>query len=412
MPGSLREQIGRIAALDGMRGAAVLWVVAFHYVGFRGPTGDPWIAALASVPVLDRLVRNGYLGVDLFFLLSGFLLALPWCLNARANRPAPAARDFYARRIRRIVPAYYIQLFLLFALVMPLLHGRGYWKSDLYVDLWNAVAHALFIHNSTPLTASSLNANGALWSLAVEVQFYALLPLVVPLVVRAPRAMLAAAIGLTLWWQWGARHGLQPLVDMQLALGAHWHWSEEIVRYLLTMQLPEYAAQFTLGMVLARAWVALRDDAAPRWLPRVLAPGALAAAGLLWWSLAGSGAIAPEHARLVAALALGVLLFVAAASHRPAVQALLGRGPLAFAGRISYSAYLYHVPLLLLWNKYARGIDGWLALPAFTTLLACVAWLSWRYVEQRFLGNASRTRAIADRERGEDREDLQRGHAP
>jgi len=362
--------------------------------------------------VLDRLVRNGYLGVDLFFLLSGFLLALPWFLHARAGRTAPSARGFYARRARRIVPAYYVQLVLLFVLVMPLLHGRGYWKSDLYVDLWNAVAHALFIHNTTPLTGGSLNANGALWTLAVEAQFYALMPLVVPRVARAPRWMLAAAIALTLWWQWGARHDLRPLVDLQLALGAHWHWSEEIVRYLLTMQLPEYAAQFVLGMVLGRAWLGLRDGSAPHWLPRALLPAAVAALVLLWGSLAWSGGIAPEHARLLAALALGILLLAAAASMRPAVRALLGRGPLAFAGRVSYSAYLYHVPLLLVWNEYARGMDGWLALPAFATLLACVAWLSWRYVEQRFLREGSGARAIPHRERGEDGEDLEQRHAP
>ena len=412
MRDGVRDEVGRIPALDGMRGIAVLWVVAFHYIGFRQQLGDPWIAALARVTELDRIVRNGYLGVDLFFLLSGFLLALPWFLHARAGRPPPSARGFYERRVRRIVPAYYVQLVLLFVLVMPLLHGRSYWKSDLWVYLWNAVAHGLFIQNTTPLTGGSMNANGALWTLAVEVQFYVLMPLMVPLVVRAPRVVLAVALAITLWWQWAVQHDLRLLVDAQLALGAHWHWSEEIVRYLLTMQLPGYVAHFALGMVLGRAWLALRDGAAPRWLRALLGPAAIAAPVVVWLALAHSGGFEPGHARLVAAAALGVLLLGAAASDARAVRAVLGRGPLAFAGRVSYSAYLYHVPLLLIWNAWAKDVDGRLALPAFMTLLAAVSWLSWRYVEQPFLRSGSVARTVPDRERGEDREDLQERHAP
>jgi peptidoglycan/LPS O-acetylase OafA/YrhL len=69
------------------------------------------------------------------------------------GQPAPSAREFYGRRVRRIVPAYYAQLVLLFAIVVPLLRGWDYWKSDLYVYLYNLVAHATFLHNTTPLSS-------------------------------------------------------------------------------------------------------------------------------------------------------------------------------------------------------------------------------------------------------------------
>ncbi|HXZ47918.1 MAG TPA: hypothetical protein VEG27_02805, partial [Usitatibacter sp.] len=94
---------------------------------------------------------------------------------------------------------------------------------------------------------------------------------------------------------------------------------------------------------------------------------------------------APEALRPLAALALGALLYLAATSRSPVVLALLGRGPLAHAGRVSYSAYLYHLPLLALSNAFARDWSGPLALPAFAALLFAVAWVSWRYVEQPFL---------------------------
>jgi peptidoglycan/LPS O-acetylase OafA/YrhL len=55
---------------------------------------------------------------------------------------------------------------------------------------------------------------------------------------------------------------------------------------------------------------------------------------------------------------------------------VLSRGPLAFLGRVSYSAYLYHLPLLLLWNAYARSVPSWLSLPAYLALLLAVSWLS------------------------------------
>jgi peptidoglycan/LPS O-acetylase OafA/YrhL len=387
----VRDEIGYIAPLAGVRGLAVLWVIAFHWVVLRGAAGiaDPWIEALRAVPPLDALARNGYLGVDLFFLLSGFLLALPWYAHGRRGAPAPSARSFYLRRIRRIVPAYYLQLLLLFTLVMPLLHGRKYWRSDVWVDLWNGVAHGLFLHNTTPLTSGSLGANGALWTLAIEAQFYLLLPLAMPLFVRMPWRTAAIAIAAALAWQWDAAHDMRPVIDAYLSLGAHWRWPEAKVREVLAIQLPAFAAHFTLGIVLARAWLARRD--------REAGPGdamsrlgiAIAAALLLAASLAGGLAIPAAFARMPAMVALAMLLWLAATARGRFAISVLGGGPLAFAGRVSYSAYLYHFPLLLLWNLYARGLEGWLALPAYLALLGAVAWTSWRWVEQPFITSAS-----------------------
>ena len=385
MSEGVRAEVGYIAPVEGLRGVAVLWVVAFHYVTVRGPVaaGDPWIAALGRVPALDALVRNGYLGVDLFFLISGFLLALPWFAHARSAAPAPSTAAFYARRVRRIVPAYYLQLVMLFALVMPLLHGRGYWRSDLWVDLWNAAAHALFLQNTTPLTSGSLGVNGALWTLAVEAQFYLLLPLAAPLFVRAPLRALAASALASLLWAWAAAHGFRGLVEAMRAAGSHWQWTEETVRRLLAMQLPQFLGHFALGIVLGRAWLMRRTGAQPTRIRLARAFAALAALVLLYAAVTRTAA--PEALRPLAALALGALLYLAATSRSPVVLALLGRGPLAHAGRVSYSAYLYHLPLLALSNAFARDWSGPLALPAFAALLFAVAWVSWRYVEQPFL---------------------------
>ena len=383
----VREEIGYIAPIEGLRGVAVLWVVAFHYVVLRAGAGidDPWIGLLRKAPALEALALNGYLGVDLFFLISGFLLALPWFAHARQGLAPPCAAAFYLRRARRIVPAYYLQLLFLFALVMPLLHGRKYWRSDLYVDLWNVAAHGLFLHNTTPLTSGSLGANGALWTLAVEAQFYLLLPLVAPLFVRMPLRAFAAACAIALAWQWDTVHDLRILVEALLALGSHWRWPEPKVREVLAIQLPAFAAHFALGILLGRAWLA-RSERAAGGTERAARFGAtLLALAVLVVSALGILRAPKEFARMPSALALALLLGLAATSRAGLAWRALAGGPLAFAGRVSYSAYLYHFPLLLLWNLYAPGFPGALALPAYLALLFAIAWASWRYVEQPFL---------------------------
>lgn len=383
----VRAEAGSVPSLDGMRGIAVLWVVMFHYVAVGDASRDPWIQAIGAVPLVDAVVRNGYLGVDLFFLISGFLLALPWFVHAAAGEEPPAARDFYLRRVRRIVPAYYVQLALLFVLLIPLLRGWDYWKRDLYVILWNAVAHAGFLQLTSPLTSGTLAVNGALWTLAIEAQYYLLLPLLAPLLARAPIRAVAAAFAIAIAWQWQARHGFDAWIAQQMRWGAHWRWTEETVRHLQLTQLPSYLGHFALGSLLGLAWLRWRDRVARLrpWL-------ALAAAGafaLLLLAVSTREAIAGEQTWIVTTLALGTLL-LAAACGGPMARALLDRGPLAFVGRVSYSAYLYHLPLLLLWNARSPWQATAASAPAYLAVMLLAAWLSWRFVEQPFIrrGNA------------------------
>jgi peptidoglycan/LPS O-acetylase OafA/YrhL len=309
MAEDVRSEVGYIAPLEGLRGVAVLLVISFHYVVLReGAFDDPWIAGISSIEAVNRTVHHGYLGVDLFFVISGFLLALPWFVHALDGRAPPSTAAFYRRRLRRIVPAYYVQMAALFVIVLPLLHGWAYWRSDLYVYALNAGAHALFLQNLTPLTSASMGVNGALWTLAVEAQFYLLLPLAAPLFVRRSALMLS------------------------LSVVVSWVWRLTFDSDFLRAQLPAYLGHFALGIVLGRAWLARRDRAS-------------------------------ALARMA--------------------RAALGRGPLAFAGRVSYSAYLYHLPLLYLWNRYAT-FHGWLSLPLYLAVLLALSWLSWRHIEQRF----------------------------
>jgi peptidoglycan/LPS O-acetylase OafA/YrhL len=382
---SVRSEVGHIAPMDGVRGIAVLWVVLFHVVALRGTLDDPWARFLGAFDPLRSIAGAGYLGVDLFFLISGFLLTLPWFVHAAKGAPPPSAREFYARRFWRIAPAYYVQLVALFVIVLPLLKGATYWRSDLYVYIWNFFAHAAFLHNTTPLTSGSMEVNGPLWTLAVEAQYYALLPLAALAFVRAPLAALVVSVAVAVLWQLSARYDLDALVAAQMALGEHWHWTEPVVRKLLQAQLPSYLAHFALGIVLGRAWLSWRSrahSAAERAMLHVALAISLAA---LYWFVAVDGRVLGDYSWLVPAVSLAAFLFWAAASEGRITRDVLGRGPLAFTGRVSYSMYLYHVPLLLLWNAYAGFIPRWVSLPLYLAALFALSWLSWCGVEQPFL---------------------------
>jgi peptidoglycan/LPS O-acetylase OafA/YrhL len=375
----VRAEVGRIPAVDGVRGIAVLWVIVFHCFVLR--PDDPWILAIKS-SVFEPIVRNGYLGVDLFFIISGFLLAMPWFVHANAGHEAPSLRKFYARRFWRIAPAYYVQLAFLFIVVLPLVRGPAYWRSDMWVYLYTAVAHALFLHNTTPLTSGSMGVNGALWTLSVEVQFYLLLPVLMPLFVRWPKTMFIACLAFAEYWGLATHLDMDWLVGAELSFGHVWGWPESIVRYLLIHQLPAYFGHFALGIVMGRAWLLHRAHPTPAWALDTIA---LMGAVLLYWTLAINGGLLGGESWVLRPLALGALLYWAASRGGPFVDRLLARGALAAAGRVSYSAYLYHLPLLILANQYLVGAPAWLVIPVYLATTAAISWLSWRYVEQRFL---------------------------
>jgi peptidoglycan/LPS O-acetylase OafA/YrhL len=375
----VRSEVGLIPALQGVRGVALLWVIAFHYRVLRDAAGDPWVEALQRLPLADAVIRNGYLGVDLFFLLSGFLLTLPWLLHQANGQPPPGARDFYLRRVRRIVPAYYVHLVLLFVVALPALRGFAYWRQDFFVVVWNGIAHGLFIHNTSPLTSGSMGLNGALWTLAIEAQFYLLLPLLARLLVRRPWLWAAVASGIAALWRYAAAHDLEPIVRMYATLGAHWGGPEDVIRQVLATQQPAYLAHFALGSVLGHLWLERRARP-PATLERVaLLAGSVAALVALALFLGGR-ATWGEHTWIVTTAGLAMLLYAASRGDGIFVRAVMSRGVLAWIGKVSYSGYLYHLPVLLIGIKTWPGSAPAL-LPGYLLATALLAWVSWRYVE-------------------------------
>ena len=169
----MREAPGKqyIAAADFLRVFAVGLVACFHI--WQQSWLDPGFRVFGVYVDLQRIIRRGYMGVDLMLLLSGFLLYLPVARAARRGEPMPDARDFYARRLRRILPSYLAAI--LIALGFTFIYGPDWGSAPRALDL---LAHLTFTHTFWRGTYIWTSLNVGLWTLAVEMQFYFIFPLV------------------------------------------------------------------------------------------------------------------------------------------------------------------------------------------------------------------------------------------
>lgn len=318
----------RLPALDALRAIGSVAVVA-HHVGFHTGVSlnSQWGTWLARMDV----------GVAIFFVLSGFLLFRPWASSAAAGRPRPGVRRYFWRRALRILPAYWLTVSVCL-IVLP--QNRPASAGD-----W--LRHLTFTQIYQP---DQLRAGlGQTWSLATEVVFYLVLPLVAVLAVgrtwRPVRTLVIAAGGTLMTAGWLILMGF-GVIDTAVH----------------TMWLPSYAAWFCGGMVLAVAHVALQTGTGPAAL-RVLDD--LAAAPVACWSAAaGLLAIAttpiagpldlaePTAAefavKLTLYLAVGILIMIPVAfgERKTRVHQAFGSASARWLGLVSYGLFLWH-PLVI-----------------------------------------------------------------
>jgi peptidoglycan/LPS O-acetylase OafA/YrhL len=358
-----------VPALDGLRGVAVLLVLTFHFAHIGGAGGAVERALLGAT-------RAGWAGVDLFFVLSGFLIT-GILLDARGGQGY--FRAFYARRVLRIFPLHYAYLAVLF-LVLPLLLPAVDVRRDTQGWLWSYLGNVLFAReggfHASPFT-------GHFWSLAVEEQFYLLWPLVVWLLPRRRLALLC--LGLVA----GA---------FALRFAIHRTTFNATAAYVLT---PARMDALGMGALVA---VAVRE---PTWWPRArrAAPGVLAAAaaavGAVWARqgglFGGDPAVQVWAFGPLAAGFAAVLVLALDGAGSPAFTRGLSWRPLRTAGKYGYGLYVLHYPAFLALE--AAGItSGVLAgrlggrvagIAAFVALAGAVsfagAWLSWHALEKHFL---------------------------
>lgn len=339
------------AEIDGLRAIAVLPVILFH----------------AGVTQLS----GGYVGVDIFFVISGFLIT--GILSREIEGGNFSLLGFYERRARRILPALFVVLAttsVLGALILLPYELEFLGRSLIAVVFF--VSNVLFWQESNYFAASAeFNPLLHTWSLGVEEQYYILFP-----------------IFLWMVWRW-RKKSVVPLIGLLTVL------SFGLAEYLST-EMP--SANFYL--LPTRAWELLAGSLAALYLlhrPTLTghladAVGVLGLAGILVSIFAYDAATRfPSAWTLVPVL--GTVGILVSASPQTWVGKLLSYRPFVGIGLISYSAYLWHQPLF----AFARILDTeqhpstWeMLLLALLSLI--LAWLSWRFVEQPFRRKEAFTR--------------------
>ena len=355
----------RLPALDGLRGIAILLVLFLHFgqFGHGLPAPDVFIDKL-----FIRLARTGWLGVDLFFVLSGFLITGILCDTKGTAR---YFRQFYARRVLRIFPLYYAAL-ALFLVILPAFLPNHWVLRDLKSD---AFWYWTYLYNikvaATGFQPSS--ALGHFWSLAVEEQFYLVWPVIV---LWLSRKQLIVACGIAIVAALACRLALSVTEFVVLPDV----WMPARMDALAVGAFIAIMVRQTRGLAIMRRW------AAPIAIAAVIPLGVL---------------LRYNIALLTVAHTLGALLFGAilvlclAASPRSTVARAMGSSTLRFFGRYSYALYVFHLPLL--WFKPAFTLDFiptvfGSQLPAYLSWLAmsigacvAIALVSWHLIEMPFL---------------------------
>ena len=327
--------------LDVLRGIAALSVVLFHCIGLL-----PW--NVQSTPLV--LFGAGWIGVDLFFMISGYVI----CASALRLQDAPNyAQKFWRARLARIVPLYVVTSVLFVFLV-----DATFLRERPALQL---LSHLFFIHNLFPETALSLN--GVTWSLGVEMQFYVLAFLCVPSLARIRRAWLIPSYLLLLLGVVGYRYGA-------------WYWlrtagaADAAISHALS-QVPALLDSFALG-ALIRLFGAPSPNRLRSMILVVLALASFLLIYLLYtnyaaryWSL---WPMAVLFRTLIALFAAFALLAALSARHK----LTSAWGPAIRLGQLSYGIYLWHLIVLQLIQKYTplSGTSAVLVILVLTWLLS------------------------------------------
>jgi peptidoglycan/LPS O-acetylase OafA/YrhL len=351
--GSLPDRApDHLPSLDGLRGVAVLLVLLTHL---------SLATALPSLESFKNAIRAGYLGVDIFFVLSGFLVTRLLCHDRASGR---TLGRFLWRRSLRIFPAYYLLLAIL-AVVAP---GSYIWACLFYVSN--------FVDAAAPDVAHPMR---HAWSLAIEEQFY----LVWPLVFFA-----VGGVG-TARSRWAAWVGMPAIALASLALLAfastQGHDLGDWTYRLPTTRL----LSLSLGCSIAFAEPWLRAK------PRRLVIGTILAL-----CLGAAGLALGARYRLNGAIATigfsgislsAVLIALTLDATRSTLRVVLANAPLQAVGRISYGLYLYHFPIFVAMGvRYADDAPSLGRIALATTIAFAVAAISFVVYERPILAARDR----------------------
>lgn len=309
----------RADGADLMRVGCTLAVAAYHI--WQQSWLNPALTLFGLRVNLRNQVATGYLGVDLLLMLSGFLLYLPY-----AAGKTPDVREFYRKRAARILPSYWFCLLIMLGFAVA---GGLYTSSAAMVK--DLLAHATFTHNLFPETYTGTPLNGALWTLAAEVQFYLIFPLLARAFRRWPAPtyaamLLSARVFLALW--------VLPRKDTTL-------WFN---------QIPALLEVYANGMLAAHLYGALSRRRRESLAEALICTVCAVAACVVLWRLADSQGNLSGYevvrrgqlARRFPLSAAGAVFVVCASRGLRFFRALCSNRAVRFLSGISFNFYIWH----------------------------------------------------------------------
>ncbi len=332
------------------------------------------VALVVTYHLWPKAVPGGYIGVDVFFVISGYLIT-GQLLREVARTGRIKIFEFWARRVRRLLPAALLVL-LVVALAIWLFVPEGLWQqffgevggSSVYLQNWVLVSNA--VDYFTVQNGASPVQN--FWSLSVEEQFYLvwplliLIPLLIPVRPRVKRTLTFAILSVG--------------TVASFVYSLHETSYDSSVSYLSTASRAwEFGVGGLLAMLAVPDWIGPRVRALLSW-------AGIAAIFLSAFAFSGSTPF-PGTAALLPAAGVLTVIFAGVPNVRWAPSALMGLRPVQSIGDVSYSLYLWHWPLIVLVPyvvaKYVPGFSGLDNLELTGILIASVAlaYLSKRFVE-------------------------------
>lgn len=344
-----RRSLGHVPGLDGLRGVAVIGVLLFHANG--------WL-------------RGGYLGVDLFFVLSGFLIT-SILVEEHRKRGRIDLRAFWVRRFRRLMPAMLsvIPAIALYARTLARPAELAALRADGlatlgYVANWRAI----FARRSYWEMFAAPSPLEHTWSLSIEEQFYVIWPLAVAGILGVARGRVRALFATCVVLALASCVAMTVLFDdgntMRVYLGTDTR-----------------GAAILVGAALATSGLQGTESVRARTLD-LAGVVALAVLGVAWWGLEGRSELLYRGGFTITQIAAAVLILCCVRARDGLVARLFSIRPLRAMGTVSYGVYLWHWPIYVALTEERTQLGGARLFAVRVALTLAVAVLSYRFLER------------------------------
>ena len=331
---------GYLSILDGLRAVSLILVVMFHTWQHSWITPRIKLNAVATLISLEIFQRYGYVAIDSFFVLSGFCLFYPIARDMFGEKKFGGWKDFFIKRARRILPSYILMLLLV--IIFPVLSDTsGYDPKNIAQTAKQFFYHLFFIHNFEQGTLISTISTA--WTLAVEVHFYLLFPL---LCIPFRKKPVLTAAGMC---------AVAVIIRLSMMAGMN------ISQRLYSAITPTYFDVFGLGMLSAYLVVKLRSSGVDmkKLRPNMTLISVLCIAAavyyIIWLGMAHSG-FPKEYTfdvyfrflyRGLFSALIALFILTGAYSYDIWQKSIWGNRFFVFLSSISYTVYLWHQNLLI-----------------------------------------------------------------